>query len=131
MCSVDVLVVPEQAQLLLTNLDGASAELRNQHLVTRLYAGSDALSILVKGAGADGEDLGFVELLDGRLGEEDAGCGLGFGLDALDEDAVEEGRNAADGLDCGLWGNWLAYSCVGSCSLWWGGCGAARCSMLA
>ena len=97
-----VLVVPEKAQLLLANLDGASAELRDQDLVTGLYAGADALSIFVKGTGADGENFGFVELLDGGLGEEDAGCGLGFGLDALDEDAVEERRDAADGLDCGL-----------------------------
>lgn len=95
-------MVPEKAQLLLANLDGASAELRDQDLVAGLYAGGNALSILVEGTGADGEDLCFVELLDGRLGEEDAGCGLGFGLDALDEDAVEERRNALDGLDCGL-----------------------------
>jgi len=94
-------VVPEQAQLLFANLDGASAELRDQDLVAGLYAGSNALSIFVKHAGADGDDLGFVELLDGGLGKEDARCGLGFGLDALDENAVEEGRNAADGLDCG------------------------------
>ena len=90
MYDVNVLVVPEKAQLLFADLDGASAELRDQDLVARLYAG------------ADGEDLGLVELLDGSLGEEDAGCGLGFGLDALDEDAVEERRDAADGLDCGL-----------------------------
>jgi hypothetical protein len=78
--------------------------LRDQDLVAGLYAGSDALSILVEHARADGEDLGFIELLDGGLGEEDARCGLGLGLDALDEDAVEQRRDAADGLDCGLWG---------------------------
>lgn len=102
MYDVNVLVVPEKAQLLFADLDGASAELRDQDLVARLYAGGDALSIFVEHAGADGEDLGLVELLDGSLGEEDAGCGLGFRLDALDEDAVEERRDAADGLDCGL-----------------------------
>jgi hypothetical protein len=101
-CGVNILVVPEQAQLLVANLDGASAELRDQDLVARLYAGSHALSIFVKHARANGENLGFVELLDGCLGEEDARCSLGLGLDALDEDAVEEGRDAADGLDCGL-----------------------------
>ena len=97
-------MVPEKAQLLLANLDGASAELRDQDLVAGLYARGNALSIFVEGAGANGEDLCFVELLDGRLGEEDAGCGLGFGLDALDEDAVEQRRDALDGLDCGLCG---------------------------
>jgi hypothetical protein len=62
---MDVLVVPEQAQLVLADLDGASAVLRDQDLVTGLYAGSNALSIFVEGTGANGEDFGFVELFDG------------------------------------------------------------------
>ena len=94
-------MVPEQAQFLLADLDWAAAELRDQDLVAGLHAGGDALSVLVEGAGA-GNDLCFVKVLDGCLGEENAGCGLGFRLDALHEDAVEEGRNAADRLDGGL-----------------------------
>ena len=78
--------------------------LRNQHLVAGLHARRDPLALLVDGARADSQHLGLVELLDGAVGEEDAGCGLGLGLDALDEDAVEEGRDAADGLDGGLFG---------------------------
>lgn len=77
--------------------------LRNQDLVAGLYADCNALALLVKGTGANGEDLGLVQLLDGGLGEEDAGCGLGFGLDALDEDAVEERGDGADRLDGRLW----------------------------
>jgi hypothetical protein len=65
--------------------------LRNQNLVTRLYARRDPLSLLVNGTGSNGQDLCLVE-----LGEEDAGCGLGFGLEALDEDAVEERGNGLD-----------------------------------
>ena len=95
-------MVPEQAQLLISNLDRRPAILRNQNLVAWLHAGCNALSVLVNGAGADGDDFCFVELLDGGLGEEDASCGFGFGLDALNEDAVEKGGDAADGLDCGL-----------------------------
>lgn len=95
-------MVPEQAQFLLADLDWAAAKLRDQDLVAGLHAGSDTLSVLVQGAGADGNDFCLVEVLDGCLGEEDASCGLGFGLDALHENAVEEGRNAADGLDGGL-----------------------------
>jgi hypothetical protein len=94
-------VVPEQAQFLIADLDWAAAELGDQDLVARLHAGGDALSVLVDGTGTDGNDLCFVQVLNGCLGEEDAGCGLGFGLDALHEDAVEEGRNAADRLDGG------------------------------
>jgi hypothetical protein len=95
-------MVPKQAQLLLANLNWRSAELRNQHLVAGLYADGYPLSLPVVCAGAHSDDFRFVEFLDGGFGEEDAGCGFGFGLEALDEDAVEEGGDAADGFDCGL-----------------------------
>jgi hypothetical protein len=98
----DVLVVAEEGELVLADLDGAAAELGDQDLVAGLDAGSDALAVAVKGAGADGEDLGLVELLDGRLGQEEAARGLGLGLDALHQDAVEQRRNGADGLEGGL-----------------------------
>jgi len=94
------LVIPEQAQLLLAHLDRGAAVLRNQHLVTDGHAWCHSLSIAVQCSRAYGEDLGFVELLDGGLGEEDAGCGFRLGLEALDEDAVEKRGNGADGLDC-------------------------------
>jgi hypothetical protein len=95
----DVLVVAEEGELLLADLDGAAAELGDQDLVAGLDAGSDALAVAVKGAGADGEDLGLVELFDGRLGQEDATRCLGLGLDTLHQDAVEQRRNGADGLE--------------------------------
>ena len=95
-------MVPEQSELLLADLDGAATELGDEDLVTGLDAQRYPLAVLVVEAGADGENLALVELLDGRVGEEDSRRGLRFGLDALDEDAVEEGRNAADGFDGGL-----------------------------
>jgi len=98
------LMVPEQAQLLLANLNRASAILRDEHLIADADAGLDALAILVVSAGADGDDLCFVELLDGGLGEEDTRGGFGFGLEALDEDAVEERGDGADGFDGGHFG---------------------------
>lgn len=73
----------------------------NQHLVARLHTWLDDLSLLVKSTGANGQHTRLVELLDGRLREEDASCGLGLGLDALDEDAVEEGSERLDGLESG------------------------------
>jgi hypothetical protein len=96
---IDLLVVPEQAVLLLADLDGAAAELRDQNLVTGLDADGNAVAGLVECARADGEDLGLVQLLDGGLGQEDAACGLGLGLEALDEHAVEERGEGADGLE--------------------------------
>ena len=71
---------------------------RNQDPVSRLHGDFDPLPVLVDSAGTDSEDLGFRELLDGRLGEVDAGSGFGlsFDFDALHEDAVEEGREGLD-----------------------------------
>lgn len=91
-------MIAEKRVLVLTNLDGRTTKLRNQNLVTGLNGRSNALSIAVKGTGANSENLGFVEFLDGGLGEEDATGGLGLGLDALDEDAIEEGCEGLDGL---------------------------------
>lgn len=92
------LVIAEERVLVLADLDGRTTELGNQDLVTGLDGRGDALAITVEGAGADSEDLSLVELLDGRLGEEDATGGLGLGLDALDKDAVEQGSESLDGL---------------------------------
>jgi len=62
--------------------------LRNQHPVTGGDAHRCPLAILVESAGADGQDLGLVELLDARFREEDAARRLRLGLDALDQHPV-------------------------------------------
>lgn len=105
-------MVPEQSVLLLANLDGAAAELGNQDLVAGLDAQRNALAILVLETGADGEDLALVELLDGAVGEEDAGGGLGLGLHALHEDAVEEGSEGLDVLEHRLGGLMVSFECL-------------------
>lgn len=97
-----VLMVPEQAVLLLADLDGAATELRNEDLVAGLDAHGYPLAVLVLEAGTDGEDLGLVKLLDGAVGEEDAGGGLGLGLHALHQNAIEEGCEGLDVLEHGL-----------------------------
>jgi hypothetical protein len=70
--------------------------LRDQDVVTGGNAHGKARAILVEETGADGKDLGLVLLLDAALREEDTGCCLGLGLDALDQDTVEEGSKALD-----------------------------------
>ena len=95
-------MVPEQSELLLADLDGAATELGDEDLVTGLDAQRYPLAVLVVETGADGEDLALVELLDGAVGEEDAGGGLGLGLHALHEDAVEERCEGLDVLEEGL-----------------------------
>lgn len=72
---------------------------RNQNLVASGNAHGETLAILVEGTGANSEDLGLVELLDTALREEDTGGGLGLGLDALDQDAVQEGGKSLDVTD--------------------------------
>lgn len=90
--------------------------LRNQHPITSRDTHRQPLALPIKRARADSEDFGLVELLDARLGEEDAAGGLGLGLDALDEHAVEEGDEGADGADRGgLFfdvGRWLALGMI-------------------
>lgn len=90
------LMVPEKGVLFLANLDGATTELRDQDVVTGSNAHGKARTVLVDGTRANGEDLGLVLLLDAALGEEDTGGGLGLGLDALDQDAVEKGSKTLD-----------------------------------
>lgn len=85
-----------------TTNDKEPTYLRNQHLITRLHAGRDPLSLLINRARAHGQHLRLVEVLDGGLGQENAACGLGLGLYALHQDAVEERGDGADGLEGGL-----------------------------
>lgn len=70
--------------------------LRNQDVVTRSNAHRDLVAIAVNGTGANSEDLGHVLLLDTALGEEDTRGSLGLGLDALDQDTVEERGKVLD-----------------------------------
>ena len=94
------LVVTEKSVLVLSDLDGGTTELGDQDLVTGGDGGGDAFAVLGEGAGADGQDGRLVQLLDGGFGQEDTACCLCFGFNALDQDAVEEGREGLDGL-CG------------------------------
>ena len=121
-------MVPEQAQLLLAHLDRAAAKLGDQDLVAGLHAGRHALSLAVECAGADGNYFCLVELLHRGFGQEDSrGC-LGFRLDALHEDAVEERGDGADGFDGRLLGRCVLVGlelCGGVVWRYMGDCGCA------
>lgn len=83
---------------------GTLTYLGDEDAVASVDAHGEALAVLVEGTGANSEDLGLVEVLNGGLGKEDAGGSLGLGLDALDEDAVKKGDESLDGADGGgLW----------------------------
>ena len=49
------------------------------------------LAAFVAGAGADGDDLAFLRLLLGGVGDDDAALGLFLAFEALDHDAVVQG----------------------------------------
>lgn len=70
--------------------------LGDEDLVTSGDAHGETIAILVEETGANSENMGLILLLDGSLREEDTGGSLGLGLDALDQDAVQEG---GEGLD--------------------------------
>jgi len=76
--------------------------LRNQHLVTGLHTRHNPLALLIHSARSHSQHLSLVELLDGAVREEETRRGFSLGLDTLDKDAVEEGDDAADGFDGGL-----------------------------
>lgn len=95
----DLLVIPEQRVLLLTDLDRRSTELGDQDLVTGLHTDGNALALFVKCSRSNSEHLGLVKLLDSCLGQEDAGCGLSLRLKTLHQDTVEERSERADGLE--------------------------------
>lgn len=75
--------------------------MRDQNTIAILNTHRYPLAILVEAAGPDGEDLGLVELLDARFGEEDAAGGLRLSLDALDENPVQQGDEGLDGSERG------------------------------
>lgn len=87
--------------LLIANLDRRATILRDQHAVAGLDTHGHALALLVEETGSDGEDLALVQLLDAGLREEDAAGGLGLGLNALHEDAVQQGDEVLDRSESG------------------------------
>jgi hypothetical protein len=70
--------------------------LRNQNTVAVGDTHRQTLALPVESAGSNSEDLAFVELLDARLGQEEAAGRLGVGLDALYQHAVQQ---RDEGLD--------------------------------
>src|SRR3954453_9129071 len=83
----DVAFLHDQ-QLLAIDLDLGAGPLAKQHAVADLEIDRDQLAVLVAAARADGGDFALRGLFLGTVGNDDAACGLLFGVDALDHDAV-------------------------------------------
>lgn len=88
-------------QLVLSKLFGKLVQARtyrgDQDTVANGDAHGQSVSLLVHSPRANSQNLGLIQLLDAGLGKEDAAGSLGLGLDALDEDAVQERSEGSDG----------------------------------
>src|ERR1700704_5115172 len=69
-------------------LDLGAGPFSEQDAVTRLQVDRYQVALIVAATGTDGDDLAFGGLLLGGVRNDDAACGLVFGIDALDHDAV-------------------------------------------
>src|SRR3954468_1917064 len=83
----DVAFLHDQ-QLIAVDLDLGAGPLAEQHAVANLEIDRNQLAGLVAAARADGGDLALRGLFLGSVGNDNAACGLLFGVDALDHDAV-------------------------------------------
>jgi hypothetical protein len=75
-------------QIFTVDLDLGTRPLAEQNAITGLDIESLHLAGLVACAGADGDDLAFLRLFLGSVGDDDAAFGYFFRLDAADENAV-------------------------------------------
>ena len=70
--------------------------LRNQNLIPHSHRTANPLPILVQSTGSNSQHPRFIQFLHTALRKEDTRCSLGFRFDALDQDAIEEGREGFD-----------------------------------
>src|SRR5882724_10187620 len=83
----DVALLHDQ-QLLAVDLDLGARPLAEQRAVADLDVDRDQLASFVAAARANGDDFALRGLFLGTIRNDDAACGLLFGVDALDHDAV-------------------------------------------
>lgn len=95
--------VTDEEVLVVSDLDGVTAPAGEEDLVAGLDRGGDDLAVLVGGTGAGSDDASLGKRGGSGGGrEEETGGGLGLGLEALNEDAIEQRNDRLDGADGGL-----------------------------
>lgn len=95
--------IADEQVFVLADLDRVTSPARQEDLVTGLDRGRDDLAVLIGGTGASGDDASLGKRGgSGGRGDEETGRGLCLGLEALYENAVEEGDDRLDGADGGL-----------------------------
>src|SRR5205807_1392714 len=83
-------VLAKDRVLNVVELDLGAGVLSDQDRVALLDVEFDALAVIVELSFADGDDLGLLRLLFGRVGDDDAATNGLFGVLAADDDAVVE-----------------------------------------
>src|SRR3569833_2820688 len=78
----------QDQEILTLEPDFGARPLAEQDAVAGLHVELDKLAGFVACARTDGDDLAFLRLFLGRVGNDDPAGGLLFGLDTADEDAV-------------------------------------------
>src|SRR5215218_7797141 len=86
----DVAFLHDQ-QVFAVDLDLSARPLPEQDAVPGLDVERLDLTGFITGAGPDGDDFAFLRLFLGGIGDDDAALGLGFGLNAANNDAVVKG----------------------------------------
>lgn len=95
--------VTNEKVFVFTDLDRVTTPAGKKNLVTGLDRGGDDFAVLVGSTGASSDDASFGKGRGSGGGrKEDTSGGLGLGLEALDEDAVEERDDRLDRADGGL-----------------------------
>lgn len=98
--------VADEQVLVLADLDRVAAPAGQQNLVAGLDRGGDDLAILVGSTGTGGDNASFGERRRGsRGGKEETRRGLGLGLEALHQNAVEKRHDRLDRSDGRLSGH--------------------------
>ena len=85
----DVALLHDQ-EVFALELDFTARPLAEQDAVTALQIQRLDLAGVIAGAWPDGDDLAFLRLFLGGVGDDDSPLGLLYFLDAADEDAIAE-----------------------------------------
>lgn len=80
---------------------GSGTHLGDQDSVANRHTHGQTRASLGERTGSNSQNLALVQLLNARLGQEDAAGRLGLSLDALDQDTVQQGDEGLDRSDSG------------------------------
>lgn len=93
----NVLISVDQV-FLVTQFDLSSAIARDDHCVAHLHAHGDHLTLGVPSSHANGQHFGLIDLLLGRVGQQNSTSRFGLCLQLLHQNAIRQGHESLEGL---------------------------------